>query len=1093
MKFLPLILFCFLTNLVFANPKTVDPKLKEKANTILKQQKVKFTENKGQMTDMAGKPVPFVLFKAQAPGVDLYLTEKGLTYVLLKMEEGEEKKEHEKNDPFDKKEEENIKVEWERIEMMLKGATIKKENISVEGKSSDFKQYYLTHCPKGIFDVHDYEKLTIKNIYPHIDWVLYNSSEKGFKYDFIVHPGANANDIEMVYTSQKPLKLNNEGELIINSKLGTLTENKPISFLSGQNITTEFVVKEQKAVTVNKQKGYETSIAFNFPNTNTLQLTSDLIIDPQLVWGTFFGGDGMCGPMDITTDNLGNLYITGYTAGASYPFFNLSGAYFNTSGGTFLIKFNNTNTIIWSTYLEFFTALNKVKVDEAGNIYMIGGNAFAISPIFLAGAYNQSTSASSQDLILVKFNPAGSATWATYFGGNNLDIPEDIYTDNLNNVYITGLTASTDFPIQNLPGAYNQSFKAGGLYDAFLIEFNSSGALIWSTYIGGIATDIAKEIKIDNLGNLYCLAETNSSDFPIQNFPGAYNQPIIKGDFDFVLLKFNSVKNLVWSTFFGGTTDDSPRSLAIDGANNVYISGHVYSIDFPIQNLPGAFNKSSMGGSISDFSLSKFNTTGVLIWSTYIGGSAYEYETNSNGSNIVCDKCDNIYMFFQTQSSDVYTTINTCSYDKNFLSGLLDQFIYEFDNTGKIIWDSYIGGNGNEFRESIAVDINNNLYLTGEWAGWVGGTIPLDLSTYPFLNSGGTSYFDSVQNMSDNGYILKFASTTASINSNQINPETCQCNGIATVSVSVSSVCSEALNYYWSNGTSVLNSTLTTVSASSLCAGVHEVTITAECGFSKVVSFTLTGSSPPIISASNNTIACATNTVSLNGTGGGTYAWSGPSILSGSNTATPIVNAAGIYSLTVTDSNGCVATTTCLVSQIYATPGVTITPGITIILGSQTTLSLTTTASSYTWGPNYALSCLNCPNPIVSPSVTTEYCAIVTVGTCTNASCLTVFVNDFCLASQALNLPNTFTPNNDGLNDVFNVKEIGLCVQSFNISIYDRWGIKQFESNDYLQSWNGKVNNKGNDCPDGTYFYIINSIDKNNKKTDYKGFLTLFR
>lgn len=935
-------------------------------------------------------------------------------------------------------------------------------------------------------DVHDYEKLTIKNVYPNIDWVLYNSSEKGFKYDFIVHPGANVYDIEMVYTSQKPLKLNNEGELIINSKLGTLTENKPISFLSGQNITTEFVVKEQKTLKVNKQKGYETSISFNFPNTNITQLSSDLIIDPQLVWGTLFGANSLCGPMDMITDNSGNLFITGYGHGAGYPLLNLAGAYFYTGIGSFIIKFDNTSTILWSTYIEFTDGVEKITVDGLGNLYVVGANTTTLSPIALTGAYNQPTRAGVYDLVLVKFNSSGSAIWATYFGGSDFDSPEDIYTDNLNNVYITGRTASTDFPLQNLSGAYNQSFNAGGGADVFLIEFNSLGGLIWSTYLGGSADDFVSEIKIDNLGNLYCLAETYSSDFPIQNLPGAYNQAGRKGANDFVVLKFNSFKNLVWSTFFGGTTDDYAQSLTIDGTNNVYISGQVNSIDFPIQNLSGAYNRTSMGGTY-DCSLSKFNTSGTLVWSTYIGGSGYESYKFSHGSNIVCDKCDNIYMFFRTNSSDIYTSVNACSFDKNFLSGGVDQFIYEFDNTGKIIWDSYIGGNNGEVRESIAIDLNNNLYLTGEWLGVFS---PLDLSTYPLLNPGGTAYFDSIQNGSDNGYILKFAPTVPIITNSQTNTDLCVCNGVLTVSVS--GACS-GLNYYWSNGTSLLNSTLTTVSASSLCAGVHQVTITAECGFSKVVSFTLTGSSPPIISASNNTIACATNTISLNGTGGGTYVWSGPSILSGSNTATPIVNAAGIYSLTVTDSNGCVATTTCLVSQIYATPGVTITPDVTIILGSQTTLSLTTTASSYTWEPNYALSCLNCPNPIASPSVTTEYCAVVTVGSCTNASCITVFVNDFCFGSQSFNLPNTFTPNNDGINDVFNIKEIGLCVKSFNISIYDRWGIKQFESNDYLQSWNGKVNNKENDCPDGTYFYIINSIDKNNKKTDYKGFLTLFR
>ena len=167
--------FSFLASLFLlsTSPAVSVNNVKNDANSFLKNQRILFIENKGQVTDLSGKTVPFVLFSVQAPGVNLYITEKGLTYSLLK-----NSKENNKPDHFN--------TEWNRFDMTLKDAEIKKENIITEGKSNHFNQYYLGHCKNGITNVNSYEKIIIKNIYPNIDWVLYNSDDKGFKYDFIV-------------------------------------------------------------------------------------------------------------------------------------------------------------------------------------------------------------------------------------------------------------------------------------------------------------------------------------------------------------------------------------------------------------------------------------------------------------------------------------------------------------------------------------------------------------------------------------------------------------------------------------------------------------------------------------------------------------------------------------------------------------------------------------------------------------------------------------------------------------------------------------------------------------------------------------------
>ncbi len=167
------------------NSVEVTTQQKEKVKNWFNGQAVRFLENKGQMADVSGRPIDFVLFEAQTQGVDLFITEKGLTYVFL---EKEEENDEEKRDALLIGKEENEKIKWSRIDMELRGAEIKQENVIKEGASDNFKTYFKGHCPNGISDVYSYSKVTIKNIYPFIDWVFYNSNEKGFKYDFVVVP-----------------------------------------------------------------------------------------------------------------------------------------------------------------------------------------------------------------------------------------------------------------------------------------------------------------------------------------------------------------------------------------------------------------------------------------------------------------------------------------------------------------------------------------------------------------------------------------------------------------------------------------------------------------------------------------------------------------------------------------------------------------------------------------------------------------------------------------------------------------------------------------------------------------------------------------
>ena len=199
-----LILLTVPLNIVIANNKQGEPDktLQKEVNNWMAQSAIGFEENKGQLADHKGNPNPDIFFKLNAGGMDMYITTSGITYIFTKTTKisagniGKEK--------FNNNEEAPVKIQRSRVDMNLSGASIKKENIITEQPLAQGNlNYYLGHCPDGILGVQVYQKVTIKAIYPGVDWILYASPSptgragEGLKYDFIVHPGADPSKIKM--------------------------------------------------------------------------------------------------------------------------------------------------------------------------------------------------------------------------------------------------------------------------------------------------------------------------------------------------------------------------------------------------------------------------------------------------------------------------------------------------------------------------------------------------------------------------------------------------------------------------------------------------------------------------------------------------------------------------------------------------------------------------------------------------------------------------------------------------------------------------------------------------------------------------------
>jgi len=345
---------------------------------------------------------------------------------------------------------------------------------------------------------------------------------------------------------------------------------------------------------------------------------------PKLNFSTYFGGSGGSERgYGIAVTEDGSCYMTGQTGSSDFPTLN---AYNNTFGGNrdaIVAKLTSSGSLLWSTYFggSDLDYSNDIAVASDGSCYIMGTTQSNDFPT--QNAYN-STYNGNGDTFLAKFSTSGSLLWSSYLGGSRLDVGQSIAVASDGSCYVTGYTNSSDFPAQN---AYDSTFN-GGYIDVFVSKFSTNGDLLWSSYLGGIGVDWGYGIAVASDGSCYVTGFTASSDFPTLD---AYN-PSSNGDWDVFVSKFNTGGSLLWSTFFGGALWDEALGITVAGDDSCYITGFTVSIDFPILN---AFN-STYGGYGEAF-VSKFAANGSLLWSTYLGGSdggerGYDVAVTSDGS-----------------------------------------------------------------------------------------------------------------------------------------------------------------------------------------------------------------------------------------------------------------------------------------------------------------------------------------------------------------------------------------------------------------------------------------------------------------------------
>jgi hypothetical protein len=401
----------------------------------------------------------------------------------------------------------------------------------------------------------------------------------------------------------------------------------------------------------------------------------------SLVYSTYLGGSGNSIGRGIAIGALGEIIVAGDTNSPNFPV--SAGAYQTSckllagvcSTDVFVTKLDPTgSSLMYSTYLggggsEFAFALT---TNAAGRIFVAGPTDSSNFPV-TAGAAQSSYAggpAKFGDAFVAELNPGGAGAadlvYSTYLGGSGSETPWGIAVDSSGDVYVTGNTTSSNFPVT--AGAY-QSVNSGGgnlsLGDAFVTKLNPSNqgpaGLVYSTYLGGGDDDRGESIAVDAANRIYITGFTQSTGFPTTiatayqtTFGGGVCNGSPCGDAIIAIFdpSLSGAASLVYSTFFGGTSFDLGHAIAVDQSGLVYVAGETGSTDFPLAN---PIQSTCTGGCtplpMTDAFLAKFDFsrtgTAALLFSTYLGGSDVDTPWG-----MAVDTAGNAYLAGQIFSTD---------------------------------------------------------------------------------------------------------------------------------------------------------------------------------------------------------------------------------------------------------------------------------------------------------------------------------------------------------------------------------------------------------------------------------------------------------
>jgi hypothetical protein len=597
------------------------------------------------------------------------------------------------------------------LRLVLQGAATTPA-IAGEEPLAGRSHYFVGNDPaQWRTNIPTFARVRYPQVYPGVDLVYYGRQGR-LENDFEVAAGINPRIISWRLEGAEQIHVDSSGDLVLTVGGSEVRLQQPRAYEVDGEQHREIPVRY-------RVHGQKVGFALGKYNRHL-----KLLIDPVLTYSTYLGGSSGDTAYSVAVNAAGNAFVTGTTASTNFPTnpigqnFNSTGGSTNTNGlaGTanvFVTEFNPAgNGVVFSTFLggSGVDIPAQIVLDAAGDIFLVGSTTSNNYPT-TSGVF-QTAYGGIQDAFLTEMKPDGGALiLSTYIGGTQADFGAAVALDSSGDAFVVGSTQSTDFPTKN-----PLQLGIAGLYDAFITEVSPTGALVYSTYLGGSSSDYGTGIAVDSTGDVYVSGYTYSTNFPTQS----PLQSTLGGGSDAFLTKFTPGSSaLLFSTYLGGSSNDQALGMIVDSTGSVYLTGGTQSPNFPVT---GNAYQATLLGTQNAF-VSKVAPGGsALVFSTLFGGGETDQATG-----MALDAAGNVYITGFTQSNDfprldAFQNVLGIAGAGNCGSTNLvnvpvvlcaDAFVAKFAPTGAPVYSSFLGGNNTDSGQSIAVDSAGAAYVVG--------------------------------------------------------------------------------------------------------------------------------------------------------------------------------------------------------------------------------------------------------------------------------------------------------------------------------------------------------------------------------------------
>ncbi|MFB3905244.1 MAG: SBBP repeat-containing protein [Acidobacteriota bacterium] len=573
------------------------------------------------------------------------------------------------------------------LRMAFRGAQPRRNLIGLDPQKS--KTHYLIGTDPKAWHTHvpHFGRVLHQEVYPGIDLVYYYRGGR-LEFDFHVKPGVNPSLIRLAFDER--LQLDSGGRLVVGAGRGSLSLDAPAVYQERDGVRKS--VPGQFVLLDTGTAGFR---------IGEYDPRRELVIDPSIVFSTYFGGKGGETVSDVAIGHDDYVYIAGQTDSTDLP--DGSGALKRSGGANgFVAKFTPAGALVYIAYIggSGTDGVSGIAIDAANNVFVTGGTYSDNFPT-TAGAYK--TQRQNADVFVAKIGSNGaSLVYSTLLGGSSTESSVDIVVDSDGQATVEGQTFSSDFPTFK---AHQSSRK--GDRDIFVTRFNRTGnALLFSTYLGGVDDDqtwmeAPGGIGIDSAGNIYVTGATSADDFPVKD---AY-QGTRRGSTDLFVTSFTPEGVLRYSTYLGGSDEDECGGLAVGTEGSAFvISGTLSTLTFP--TTAGVYQAKGRG--FRDVVISKLQPDGKSLgYSTFVSGTDFD-----TPYGVAVDQAGNAYVTGYAAAG--FPQVDSIQPAIAKGSGRYDTFVFKLNSQGStVLFSSYLGGGDGDEGKAIAVDSHGAVYAGG--------------------------------------------------------------------------------------------------------------------------------------------------------------------------------------------------------------------------------------------------------------------------------------------------------------------------------------------------------------------------------------------